>query len=235
MTPRSLLPLAAIFIAASSAFAAPITITNGGFTSGETGWTVVETTGEADSFYVENSNGNAAFGNLALFKDGIGNATSLYIQQNLSTANSGLTSNSFGSYTVNFDSSWRGDNNGAGGAQFQFSLINLNGGATLASQTFTLAPESSSGYPGMGTATPGVTFYRTISLVYDITAVTAGDIALRIARVDADTTSEGNNYLSTAWIDNVAVNTTAVPEPSTYGLLGAGALASVAFVRRRRR
>ena len=36
-------------------------------------------------------------------------------------------------------------------------------------------------------------------------------------------------------IDNVTLTATAVPEPSTYGLLGAGALAAVAFVRRRRK
>jgi hypothetical protein len=34
-------------------------------------------------------------------------------------------------------------------------------------------------------------------------------------------------------VDNISVS--AVPEPSTYGLIGAGALAAVAFVRRRRR
>lgn len=63
----------------------------------------------------------------------------------------------------------------------------------------------------------------------DLSGLTAGDqIWMRIGESRPLTTTGGD-----LMIDNVAV--TAVPEPSTYGLLGAGAFAAVAFLRRRRK
>lgn len=228
-----LLAATGLLLAAASVNAAPLTITNADFSSLETGWTVVESTGEADSAYVQNSGLAPSFGNLLHLKDGIGNATSLYVEQNLSTANAGLTSNSFGAYGVSFDIGWRGDNNAGDGA-FLVSLINANGGATLASQTYSLTTANVANWPGLSAATPGVTFNRVFNLNYDNTAVSTGDVLLRIARTDADTTSGGNNFFSTAWLDNVAVDATAIPEPATCGLLGAGSLAAATMLRRRR-
>ena len=98
----------------------------------------------------------------------------------------------------------------------------------------------------------GSTFYQTYSTVSDgntftkITSTTAGvgngtngnyyefdnltdsAITLQISAV-------GTNYPRSPINAIQIVDMTAVPEPSTYGLLGAGALAVVAFVRRRRR
>lgn len=202
-------------------------VNNPEFTSGEAGWTVVETTGESDSLYIQSS-GVVAFGNVAHFKDGTGSATNLYIEQNLTTANAGLSTTTYGAYTVSFDIGWRGDN-AAGDGTFLISLINTNGGATLASTTYTLVTANVANYPGLSTATPGVTFNQTFNLNYDANAVASGDVILRIARTDADTTAAGNNFASTAWIDNVAVQ--AVPEPSVALL---GSLGLLALLRRRR-
>ncbi len=44
-----------------------------------------------------------------------------------------------------------------------------------------------------------------------------------------------SNELTEEALQLLYAKITAVPEPSTYGMLGAGALAGVAFVRRRKR
>lgn len=76
---------------------------------------------------------------------------------------------------------------------------------------------------------------QTAVLAYDNTqASLLGDtIALRVMSMDADLGSVAWNR--TGMVDDFSVNATAVPEPATYGLMGAGALASAAFVRRRKR
>jgi len=232
-------------MAASPVPAAVLSITNGDFSgalvagtnvatvNNPSDWTVVEPT--SHEIYAQSnsgSTGTGAFGSVLHFKDGGGSTTASYIQQDLSGANAGLTSQTYGGYTVNFDLGWRTDTNTFNDAVFLVSLINSADNSVLASQTITLTSITTSNYNGLSTATPGVEFARSISLTYDNAAVTSGDVILRIARTDTfDSGSTGSN--STSWLDNVAV--TAVPEPSAYGLIGAGALASVAMVRRRRK
>ncbi len=90
-----------------------------------------------------------------------------------------------------------------------------------------------------------VTSTRTPSLISDVTSinslemktVAAGNLLLAESELIATNTTGYNNRL--IWepvfsLDMTAVPTS-VPEPSTYGLMGAGALAAAALVRRRRK
>lgn len=56
-------------------------------------------------------------------------------------------------------------------------------------------------------------------------------LGIRINKAANTPTSPASGYMD---IDNVRLDATAVPEPTTYGLLGAASLAAAAVVRRRR-
>ena len=59
---------------------------------------------------------------------------------------------------------------------------------------------------------------------------------IRWSFTTGETAESASLDLAGMWnVNALVINATAVPEPSTYGLLGAGALAAAAFVRRRRR
>ena len=218
-----LLAATGFLLAAASVSAAPLTLTNANFESGfiastdnPVGWTTTEVSGNSVYLYQPTAAKVAAFwgsgGELA---------------QSFSTSEA--FADTYGNYAVTFDSGWRNNSPGLPFA-LTFSLVNITDGSVLGSSTYN--------FPA---STPSLAFdnYRviatgnTLNIAYDNTTanLVGKTVGLRITATSGD--SSGFN--TTGWIDNIAVNATAVPEPSTYGLLGAGALAGVAMLRRRRR
>lgn len=80
--------------------------------------------------------------------------------------------------------------------------------------------------PTSASATPSSGSFGFFSLPVLLTANTVGNVYIKF---DAGVASSG---FQQAIVDNVSL--TSVPEPSTYGLIGASALAAVAVIRRRR-
>ena len=234
MNKTSLLATLAIVASAPLSQAALISInlTNADFQADlgqpntvSTGWTSVAGSGtnSTPSNYFENGISGFSGDRLALLKSDGGN----YIQQALTTSEAGaVDATTFGQYTVDFNFGYRRDGSTNGDLNLRVALWNITDGVELAGHTFTIVN------PGVGANSMSA---QTAVLAYDNTqASLLGDtIALRVMSMDADLGSVAWNR--TGMVDDFSVNATAVPEPATYGLMGAGALASAAFVRRRKR
>lgn len=216
--------------AAPAASAVLITVTNGDFQTDvgqastvATGWTAVNGAGTNNppSNYFQNDISGFTGDRLALLKSDGGN----YIQQDLSTGASGaVDATSFNGYIVNFNYGYRRDSTTNGDLTLRVSLWNTTDNLELAGQNFTITN------PGTGANSMSA---QVANLSYDNTQASLfGDtIALRITNTTADLA--GNAWQRTGMVDDFTV--TAVPEPSAYALFGAGSLAAIAFVRRRKR
>lgn len=219
-------------VAVSSSHAANLIVNNGNFSGDFNGWTVVETTGEADSLYTEPASGSAAGqGNVALFKDGTGSTSNLYLQQSISANNAGVFANTYSTYTLTLDMGWRNDLSDRNDASFRFSLFNTTDNTELAFQDVNFAVRS----VGQSDVYQLTQDDASFVLSYDNNnpAYVGDTIEFRIARTDADTTADPDNYLSTAWVDDVRL--AAVPEPSSFGMVMVSALAGVCVRRRGRK
>lgn len=216
--PITLLSLAGFAFHAS---AASLTLTNGNFqasgnNTNPSSWTVSEiNAGSISSVYVYGSTSNV----LAFWGAGA------YAQQSFSAGEA--TVGSYSSYTVNFDSGWRGFNSPtATGFSVTFSLINLTDDLLISSQTYN--------FPVPGAAISNtyspIAQGNTVIINYDnsLGSMVGDTIALRISGTGSPNQG-GNNFNNTGWIDNVTV--TAVPEPGAALLGGIGMLA---LLRRRR-
>lgn len=218
MKKHILIPL----LAAGVSQAATLSLTNSNFqasgnNTNPASWSVSETNaGNVSSVYVYGSTSNV----LAFWGAGA------YAQQSFSTAEA--TVGSYNSYTVTFDSGWRGFNLPAATSfSVTFSLINVTDNLLIASQTYNFP------VPGAAitnTYTP-ISQGNTVTINYDNTlpSMTGDTIALRISGTGSPDQG-ANNFANTGWIDNVSI--TAVPEPSTALLGGLGLLG---LLRRRRR
>ncbi len=139
-------------------------------------------------------------------------------------------------------------------------LITVNGDTTLSASTASLFEIAGIGARGTAydalTVTGTLTLDGTIAVVtyggFDTTTLTAGttydlldwgtlnasgfniasDLDLSGLALAGGLEWDTTNFLTDG---TISVVVTAVPEPSTYGLMGAGALAAMAFVRRRRK
>lgn len=221
MKKNVLISLFALAGVATPAIAATLTLTNGNFqgsgnNTDPASWTVSETnTGSVSSVYVYGSTSNV----LAFW--GAGG----YAQQSFSTGEA--TVGSYNSYTVTFDSGWRGFNSPtATGFSVTFSLINVTDNLLISSQTYNFP------VPGAAitnTYTP-IAQGNTVTINYDnsLASMVGDTIALRISGTGSPNQG-GNNFANTGWIDNVSV--TAIPEPGAALLGGIGMLA---LLRRRR-
>ncbi len=183
--------------AAITAGAGSLTVLDADFGSLD-GWTVTDPDAK---IYLWSDSG---FGSSLCFKDPT--STTNMIEQNLS-ANNAITAGDSGEWTVGFEYGWRGNIEG-GDAEFTASLIEVATGTTLGSTNVTLLSTGtiSDTYTLIGTAS--------FSFNYDTNAVTTGSaVAVRIERTDA---SDGVDWISTAYIDEVtvdAVGYTAPPPP----------------------
>lgn len=222
------LALAASAASIHTASAVTLVVNNPDFTGSfgtAPSWITVESTAgtnNADPVYQE-----AGF---LHFKDGLGTTDTIYAQQNISANNVGVFGQSYSSYTATMDIGWRGDLNDRNNAEFRISLINLTTGTELAFTTYTLVVRPTGSADLRQITAPNQAF----TLTYDNTAAAnqGAEIALRIARTDADTTDGTagvGNFASTAIFDNVRLDAVPEPQAALLGLLGLAGLA-----RRRR-
>jgi len=207
-----LLVIAAII---TQATAATLTLTNGNFqdsgnNTNPASWTVSETNaGNISSVYVYND----TFRVLAFWGAGA------YAQQSFNTVEA--TVGTYNSYTITFDSGWRGFNSPTATAfNVIFSLINVTDNLVIGSQTYNFPVPGSA---ITNTYTP-IAQGNTVTISYDNTlaSMTGDTIALRISGTGSPNQG-GNNFANTGWIDNVSV--TAIPEPGAAVLGGLGMLA----------
>ena len=233
MNTQHTLPFLSLLATTSLAQGAVITLTNANFNADTgaaltsvTGWTSVAGggTNSAPSNYWSNTISPAdlgAYSTIGLLKSDGNN----FLAQGLTASDAGaVDATTFAQYTVNFDFGYRRDGGTNGDLTLRVALWNTTDNVELAGQDFTILN------PGTGVNSLSA---RVATLTYDntLTALTGDTLALRIIATSPDLA--GNAWQRTAMVDNFSV--TAVPEPATYGMIGAGALAAVSFVRRRRK
>ncbi len=193
------------------ASAAPITLLNPDFQGSGNGsnpadWTTVE--GAAGHIYIYASGGGIpASTNVLAFHARPGNS----IQQGFLTSEA--TADSFGTYTVSFDSGWRNNTAAPNDLSLEVALVNLTDDTVLASDTYTFPPD-----------TPSNAFdsYRVIevgnrlTLSYDNTdlGLVGDEIGIRFTTVTTQDT-----FNPTAWIDNITVDSGAPDPVLTVGTL----------------
>ena len=109
-----------------------------------------------------------------------------------------------------------------------FAFASLTLGGTLVDYRVLDRVQTANGFtPDFGEPNAGIFFYAGDSGIYTFTATSAGTYTLGIGVADATTTDIASGLL----VDNITV----VPEPSTYALVGGGALLLLGWSRARRR
>lgn len=209
----------------SQSTAATLTLINGDFqTSGNntnpTGWTTNEPTQTSVYVYAGNATTPGAGGIpaatnvLAMWGNG-----GQYAQQSFLTSEA--TAEDYNSFTVGFDTGWRGRIAGQA-FTYTISLVNVTDNLVLGSATYSFTTPSATVGNTYAVAATG----QSVNITYNNTlgSLVGDTIALRIT--GAGTVNDFNN---TAWLDNITVS--AVPEP-TSALLGG--LGMFALLRRRR-
>lgn len=224
MNTQHVLSFLSFFAVTSLSQGAVITLTNGNFNanlganlSSVSGWSSSST---AANYWSNTVPGLAAYSEVGLLKSGTNN----FIAQALTASDAGaVNATTFGQYTVNFDFGYRRESTTSGDLTLRVALWNTTDNVELAGQNFVLLN------PGVGTNSLSA---QIATLTYDNTqaALTGDTLALRITNTSGDLGA--NSWHRTAMVDNFSV--TAVPEPQSYGVMGAGALALASFVRRRR-
>lgn len=233
---KHLSSLVAVF-ATLSAHAA-LTVTNGGFgatnRNGGTvdggGWFESGTTDWVEGTWVRANTAGPGGDPYLLLMDG-GSSSMGYVYQSLGTVTAGEIA--LGSLQIQADFAEKTDGE-TNDAVFSFYKGNFTGatGTDIAGAGLT-----SLGIFTLNAAAQGSTFTQDINgrhnniLVgtLNLSSLTAGDqIWIRIGESRLSTFTTGD-----LMVDNVTIS--AVPEPATYGLLGAGALAGAAALRRRRK
>lgn len=210
--------LALTGIAAHSS-AATLTLANSNFqasgnNSDPAGWTPNEPA--QTSVYVWAANGGIPAGTNVLAMWGAGGQ---YAQQSFPTSEA--TAEEFGTFTIGFDTGWRGRIANEP-FSFTFSIVNVTDNLVLGSATYNLPTPAATTANTYAVVATGLT----VEISYDNTvgSLIGDTIALRIT--GSGTT---NNFNNTAWVDNLTVS--AVPEPTTALLGGIGMLV---LLRRRR-
>ena len=119
--------------------------------------------------------------------------------------------------TFTFD--WRLSNYGnSAGRTWQVGLVyDVAGTTTFVPGAFTTFTSTA--------ATPSAQNFAPVSFTIDPGSVAIGNV------IGIGVKAAGQ-YIE---VDNISLSVSSVPEPATYGLLGAGALAAAAFIRRRKR
>lgn len=203
--------------------AATLTLTNADFQANLSGnpnsWTAFETSGDTIYMWGNATGGLASGAGVLAFK---ASPNVDYVQQSFLTSE--VTANTYGSFSVSFEAGWRNNTVAPNDLGWTVSIWNVTDNVALGSATYTLPSLTNAynTYRSYGVQTLNINYDNTVGSL-------AGDeIAVRF-----ESNSTQNDIDPTGWIDNITV--TAVPEPSTYGLMGAGSLAAVALLRRRRR
>lgn len=209
----------------TSAEAATLIVSNGDFSSlvdanTATNWTDLEPT--TNSVYYNPLEASAPDNIAYIFSSG--NATAGQFNgfvQNLSTFNAGLTASTYGDYTINFDAGFRDDLTQTGTVNFRVALVDL--GADGVYQQSTDLVLASSDFSRTKDSTPVNLTAESVNLTFS--SASTNQVGLVFFN-----TNTVNTFQQTGMIDNISV--TAIPEPSSFALLGAAG--TLLLLRRRR-
>lgn len=176
-------------------------------------WVTVEGSGDGNPIYTWSSGGGMPAGQrVVIFKDGNGAAMPDYVSQVLN----GVTADAIESFSVSIKAGWRGSL-ANDTATFRAVLWDLTAGAELGSAEFSYTSVSaisdtwtvSDGDPAMEGTQP---FEMTIQFDRTVPAIAGHAVAIRIGRVDADSGQGANNWRSSAWLDEIIVTASIVPQ-----------------------
>jgi hypothetical protein len=212
------------FASTSGAFANNGTIQLGGGTLTTTGSITNGAGSVLSGFGTFNPTGGVTIGSGATVSPGVA-TTGNYVAS--MTFNSAVLGTG-GSYT--FDVS-----NAGGAAGSGYDTINVTGGLNVAASSFTINLESinpGSGNPGAATFNPATSYQWTLISSSSLTNFQASDFTLNTASFSNSLAGGGFSFTSVG--NNIDLNFTPVPEPSTWALMAAG-LSVLGYAGYRRR
>lgn len=179
-------------------------------------WFTVESSGDNNPIYVWSSGGGIpAEQRVAVFKDGNGGTMPDYISQLIA----GTTADAIESFDISVKAGWRGSL-ANDTATFRAVLWDVTAGTALASGEFSLT--SATAITDTWTPVDGDPVAEgvqpfTLSLDYDSSspAIAGHAVELRIGRVDPDSGQGVNVWRSSAWLDDITVTASLLPQAVT--------------------